>query len=62
MPHGEWKRLKCPSPQHEHQDIIPDEDNSCIIQAIKQYHKELETGVLLTVNENKSRVRILPLR
>ena len=23
--------------------------------------KELETGVLLTVNENKSRVRILPL-
>jgi hypothetical protein len=61
MPHGEWKKLKCLSPQHE-QDIVPDEDNSCIIQAIKQYHKELETGVLLTVNENKARVRILPLR
>lgn len=47
--------------QLRYPDIVPDEDNSCIIQAIKQYHKELETGVLLTVNENKSRVRILPL-
>lgn len=48
--------------QLRYQNIVPDENNSCIIQAIKQYHKELEAGVLLTVNENKSRVRILPLR
>jgi hypothetical protein len=30
-------------------------------KTVKKYHKELEAGVLLTVHENNSRVRILSL-
>ena len=41
------------------QDVMPHSLGAQMIKILKQYESELNSGALLTVDENKSRVRIL---
>lgn len=42
------------------QDVLPDHLEAIIINVINQFQASLEAGALITVDETRSRVRILP--
>ena len=42
------------------QDVMPQSLGSRMVQILRQYQPVLEKGALVTVDETKSRVRILP--
>ena len=42
------------------QDVMPKSLGNKLVQIVKQYETLLEKGVLITVDESKSRVRVLP--
>ena len=44
------------------QDVTPEHLSGYIISAAHQFEKHLEAGALITIDEKKSRARILPLR
>ncbi|TWI74162.1 putative nuclease of predicted toxin-antitoxin system [Desulfobotulus alkaliphilus] len=44
------------------QDVTPEHLSDYIISATHQFKKHLEEGALITIDEKKSRARILPLR
>ncbi len=44
------------------QDIMPRVLGSRLVQILRQYESVLESGALVTVDETKSRVRILPFQ
>lgn len=43
------------------QDVLPKHLEAVVVKAMKQYETLLEAGALITVNEDTSRARILPL-
>jgi predicted nuclease of predicted toxin-antitoxin system len=43
------------------QDVMPDQLGNTMIQVLKLYKTQLESGALITVDDQKSRVRILPI-
>ena len=43
------------------QDVLPANLESLVIQVLRQYESILESGALITVDQNRSRVRILPI-
>jgi predicted nuclease of predicted toxin-antitoxin system len=43
------------------QDVFPDAIGRLVILAIHQFKEEIERGVLISVDENRSRARLLPL-
>lgn len=44
------------------QDILPDTAASPILAALKKFSTELEAGALITLDETRTRARILPIR
>ncbi|MEH2151498.1 DUF5615 family PIN-like protein [Nostoc sp.] len=44
------------------QDVLPKSIENLVISALNQFESSLETGALITVDQNQSRVRILPIR
>lgn len=44
------------------QDVSPKKLSSIVLSLLKQFEDKLAEGALVTLNENQSRVRILPLR
>ena len=42
------------------QNVLPEAIGSLVVQAIKQFHEELQQGALISVDPYRSRVRILP--
>jgi predicted nuclease of predicted toxin-antitoxin system len=44
------------------QDVMPESLGRRLVYWIEQYELELESGALLTIDEHRSRIRILPLR
>jgi predicted nuclease of predicted toxin-antitoxin system len=44
------------------QDVFPEAIGALVIAAVRQFKKEIEKGVLISVDENHSRARLLPLR
>jgi len=42
-------------------DVTPGHLGSLVIQTLRQFTKELETGALVSVDEARQRVRLLPL-
>jgi predicted nuclease of predicted toxin-antitoxin system len=42
------------------QEVLPDQIEATVISVIKQFQTALEAGALITVDETRSRVRILP--
>ena len=44
------------------QDVLPAHLGDMLVKVLRTYQAELETGALLTVDEWRSKVRILPLR
>lgn len=44
------------------QDVFPPIISKRVIQAFKEYSGLLESGALITLDENRSRVRVLPIR
>lgn len=43
------------------QDVMPVHLGNTIIDVLQRYQPQLESGALITVDEHKSRVRILPI-
>lgn len=43
------------------QDVLPDNLESLIIQVLRQFELQLGWSALISVDENRSRVRILPI-
>lgn len=43
------------------QDTLPASIGNLVIEALRQFESELEEGDLLILDENRSRVRILPI-
>jgi predicted nuclease of predicted toxin-antitoxin system len=43
------------------QDVSPGQLGSVVVRAIQAHSEALENGALLTIDANKSRVRILPI-
>lgn len=55
-------RLKGPSViQIRTQDVTPMHLKTIVIEILQEFQTFLEQGALVTIDENKSRVRILPL-
>ena len=44
------------------EDISPDSIGANVVIALKQMAQELELGALVTIDTNRTRVRVLPLR
>ena len=44
------------------QDVFPDKLGKIVLDALKQFQTELETGALVTVNEAQAKARILPIK
>lgn len=44
------------------QDILPDAMGHLLTSALHQFATELETGALITIDETRTRARILPIR
>lgn len=44
------------------QDIMPQSLGHRLVQILRQYESVLESGALITVDESRSKVRILPLQ
>jgi predicted nuclease of predicted toxin-antitoxin system len=43
------------------QDVAPDHLSDCVIAALHQFKQLLDMGALVTIDDKKSRARILPL-
>jgi predicted nuclease of predicted toxin-antitoxin system len=43
-------------------DLLPDSLGPLVVRALRRFAAELERGALVTVDETKARVRILPIR
>jgi predicted nuclease of predicted toxin-antitoxin system len=43
------------------QDTFPDAIANIVIAALSQFESELKDGALITIDDSKSRVRILPI-
>ena len=43
------------------QDVSPEHLGPLVLSVLRAHHEALEAGALLTVDESKSRVRILPI-
>jgi predicted nuclease of predicted toxin-antitoxin system len=43
------------------QDILPDTAAPLVLNALQQFAAELENGALITIDERKTRARILPI-
>lgn len=43
------------------EDVLPDHLEGIVIAALKQHAAELASGVLVVVDESRSRVRVLPI-
>lgn len=43
------------------QDVMPENLSSFIVSALDQFKEHLEKGAMITIDEKKSRARILPL-
>jgi predicted nuclease of predicted toxin-antitoxin system len=43
------------------QDVLPANLENLVIQVLGQFESQLESGALITVDETRSRVRILPI-
>ncbi|CAN5524433.1 hypothetical protein BH10CHL1_BH10CHL1_42690 [soil metagenome] len=43
------------------EDVMPESLGNIVIQVIERYKRELNEGALITVDERKARVRILPI-
>ncbi len=44
------------------QDLTPENIGQKVISCLKQFEKELQSGCMLTLNDAKSKVRLLPFR
>jgi len=44
------------------QDVTPDKAKDLLLNALKRFEKDLLRGALISLDEEKSRVRLLPLR
>mgnify|MGYP001594976555 CR=1 FL=1 len=44
------------------QDVTPDKAKDLLLHALKRFEKDLLRGALISLDEEKSRVRLLPLR
>ena len=44
------------------QDVTPEHLSGFVVSALYQFKKHLDGGALITIDEKKSRVRILPIR
>lgn len=44
------------------QDLSPESISEYVISIMHRFEKQLDEGALITIDENKSRARILPLR
>ncbi|RJQ14190.1 MAG: hypothetical protein C4560_13050 [Nitrospiraceae bacterium] len=44
------------------QDIAPDRSLQLVLDVIARFQNELEAGVLISVDESRTRIRLLPLR
>ena len=56
-------KADCPSViQIRAQDITPQHLGNIVVSVVRQFGKHLEKGALVTVDEKKSRARILPLQ
>ena len=55
-------KTKCPSViQIRTQDVTPENISKTIISVLNRLKDNIEKGALITIDENKSRVRILPI-
>jgi len=43
------------------QDVLPDHLEAVVVAAIQRYEPQLQVGALVTVDEARSRVRMLPI-
>lgn len=58
-----YTRAKGPSViQVRVQDIMPSRLGVRVVQILRQFQEELEAGALVTVDEYKARVRVLPIK
>jgi predicted nuclease of predicted toxin-antitoxin system len=56
-------KTNCPSViQIRTQDVTPETISNTIISVLKKFRENIEKGALITIDENKSRVRILPIK
>lgn len=56
-------QLKTPSViQLRSQSILPDIAANILLNALEQFTTELASGALITIDENKTRARILPIQ
>ena len=44
------------------QDILPTSIKDLVINSLHQFHTELEEGALITIDEARSKARILPIK
>ena len=44
------------------QNILPEAIGDLVINAIREFYRELETGIILSIEPHRARVRILPLK
>ncbi len=44
------------------QDLAPEHARQIVVNILNDYRRELEQGALISVDEDRARVRILPLR
>jgi len=44
------------------QDIMPQKLGKKLVQILRQYESELESGALVTIDEVRARIRILPFK
>lgn len=44
------------------QDIMPDHCGNLLINVLNRYAGEISAGALISVDENRSRIRLLPLK
>ena len=42
-------------------DVLPDHLSEIVVAAIRTYESQLEQGAIVTVDESRARVRILPI-
>jgi predicted nuclease of predicted toxin-antitoxin system len=56
-------KANCPSViQVRVQDVTPQHLGNIVISALRQFDRHLKEGALVTINEKKSRARILPIK
>jgi len=44
------------------EDVSPDAIGKLVVEAVRQMNADLDSGALLTIDANRTRLRILPLR